>query len=169
MIAAKAAAGLIKLDPELAIERLKGEFFDDSLPAAERKRLRARAGAAQRDRRAQAERNQARDRAAAGADGARRLVALEGAIGRGEAGEQAIAEAADILDDPTRAKLHEMLKARRGAARTRRGTGASRRSLRCSPGAPRPPATAKETENRTAAAGTGTKTCTQAPRDGARR
>ncbi|TDI60199.1 MAG: hypothetical protein E2O94_02000, partial [Alphaproteobacteria bacterium] len=121
-IAQNTVAGLIELDPALAIEGLKEGVFDDDLPAADRKRLRARAGAAQRDRRAQAERGQARDRAAAGADGARRLVALEGAIGRGEAGEQAIAEAADILDDPTRARLREMLDARRAddAARNRR-------------------------------------------------
>ena len=49
-------------------------------------------------------------------------MVLEGAIGRGEAGEQAIAEAADILDDPTRARMREMLDARRAddAARNRR-------------------------------------------------
>ncbi|MFB3134775.1 MAG: hypothetical protein ACE1Y3_03505, partial [Rhodospirillales bacterium] len=49
-------------------------------------------------------------------------MVLEGAIGRGEAGEQAIAEAADILDDPTRARLRDMLDARRAgdAARDRR-------------------------------------------------
>ncbi len=109
---------------ELPAEKLAGlkeGVFDDELPAAERKRLRARAGAAQRDRRAQAERGQARHRAAAGADGARRLVALEGAIARAEAGEQAIAEAADILDDPTRARLRDRLDARRAedAARER--------------------------------------------------
>ena len=49
-------------------------------------------------------------------------MVLEGAIGRGAAGEQAIAEAADILDDPTRARLREKLDARRtyDAARNRR-------------------------------------------------
>ncbi|MCZ6606380.1 MAG: hypothetical protein O7A64_01735, partial [Alphaproteobacteria bacterium] len=49
-------------------------------------------------------------------------MVLEGAIGRGEAGEQAIAEAVDILDDPTRARLRETLDARRAddAARDRR-------------------------------------------------
>ncbi|MEE8223068.1 MAG: hypothetical protein V3S59_02090 [Alphaproteobacteria bacterium] len=120
-VAGNAVAGLIERDPALAIQGLKEGVFDDDLPAAERKRLRARAGAAQRDRRAQAERGQARHRAAAGADGARRLVALEGAIERGEAGEQAIAEAADILDEPTRARLHEKLDTRRAedAARDR--------------------------------------------------
>ncbi|MCH8214701.1 MAG: hypothetical protein IIC54_11620 [Proteobacteria bacterium] len=122
MIAANAAAGLIELDPALARQELKAGLFDDDLPAAERKRLRARAKAAVRDRRAQAERGQSRERAAAGADGARRLVVLEGAIGRGEAGEQAIAEAADILDNPTRVRLREKLDARRAedAARNRR-------------------------------------------------
>jgi hypothetical protein len=115
-------AGLIELDPALAIQGLKEGVFDDDLPAAERKRLRARAGAAQRDRRAQAELGQIENRATAGADGARRLVVLESAIGRGEAGEQAIAEAADILDDPTRARMREKLDARRAedAARNRR-------------------------------------------------
>ncbi|MCH7956552.1 MAG: hypothetical protein IIB63_03260 [Proteobacteria bacterium] len=122
MIAANAAAGLIELDPALARQELKAGLFDDDLPAAERKRLRARAKAAVRDRRAQAELGQIENRATAAADGARRLVALEGAIGRGEAGEQAIAEAADILDDPTRARLHERLDAGRAddAARNRR-------------------------------------------------
>ncbi|MCH8927019.1 MAG: hypothetical protein IH924_12940, partial [Proteobacteria bacterium] len=121
-IAQSTVAGLIELDPALALRGLKEGVFDDDLPAADRKSLRARAKAAQRDRRARAELGQARDRAAAGADGARRLVALEGAIGRGEAGEQAIAEAADILDDPTRARLREKLDARRAgdAARNRR-------------------------------------------------
>ncbi|MCH7692821.1 MAG: hypothetical protein IID50_05195, partial [Proteobacteria bacterium] len=109
-------------DPALARQELKAGLFDDDLPAAERKRLRAHAKAAVSDRRAQAERGQARDRATAGADGARRLVVLEGAIGRGEAGEQAIAEAADILDDPTRARMRGKLDARRAddAARNRR-------------------------------------------------
>ena len=122
MIAANAAAGLIELDPALARQELKAGLFDDELPAAERKRLRVRAKAAVRDRRAQAELGQIENRATAAADGARRLVALEGAIGRGEAGEQAIAEAADILDDPTRARLHERLDAGRAddAARNRR-------------------------------------------------
>ena len=122
MIAANAAAGLIELDPALARQELKAGLFDDDLPAAERKRLRAHAKAAQRDRRAQAERGQSRERAAAEADGARRLVALEGAIERGEAGEQAIAEAADILDNPTRVRLREKLDASRAedAARNRR-------------------------------------------------
>ncbi len=122
MIAANAAAGLIELDPALALQELEAGLFDDDLPAADRKRLRARAEAAVRDRRDQSERGQARDRAAAGADGARRLVVLEGAIGRGEAGEQAIAEAADILDEPTRAGLLKSLKVRRAedAARNRR-------------------------------------------------
>ena len=121
-IAHSTVAGLIELDPTLALQGLKEGVFDDDLPAAERKKLRARAGAAQRDRRAQAERGQIRERAAAAADGARRLVALEGAIGRGEAGEQAIAEAADILDEPTRARMRETLDARRAddAARHRR-------------------------------------------------
>ncbi len=121
-IALNATAGLIELDPALALRGLKEGVFDDDLPAADRKRLRARAKAAQRARRAQAELGQSRDRAAAGADGARRLVVLEGAIGRGEADEQAIAEAADILDQPTRARLHENLDTRRAddAARNRR-------------------------------------------------
>ena len=121
-IAHSTVAGLIELEPALALRGLKEGVFDDDLPAADRKRLRARAGAARGDRRAQAERGQIRERTATGADGARRLVVLEGAIGRGEAGEQAIAEAADILDEPTRARLHEKLDARRAedAARDRR-------------------------------------------------
>ncbi|MCH7694330.1 MAG: hypothetical protein IID50_12885, partial [Proteobacteria bacterium] len=55
MIAANAAAGLIELDPALARQELKAGLFDDDLPAAERKRLRAHAKAAVSDRRAQAE------------------------------------------------------------------------------------------------------------------
>ncbi len=51
-IAQNEVAGLIELDPALAIRGLKEGVFDDDLPAADRKRLRARAGAAQRDRRA---------------------------------------------------------------------------------------------------------------------
>ncbi len=45
-------AGLIELGPALAIRGLKEGVFDDDLPAADRKRLRAGAGAAQGDRRA---------------------------------------------------------------------------------------------------------------------
>ena len=56
LIAANAVAGLIELDPALALGGLREGVFDDALPAAERKSLRARAGA----------------------DGARRLVGLEG-------------------------------------------------------------------------------------------
>ena len=49
MIAANAVAGLIELDPALALRGLKEGIFDDALPAADRKSLRARAKAA-RDR-----------------------------------------------------------------------------------------------------------------------
>ncbi len=51
-IAQNEVAGLIELDPALAIRGLKEGVFDDDLPAADRKSLRARAGAARRDRRA---------------------------------------------------------------------------------------------------------------------
>ncbi len=46
-IAQNTVAGLIELDPALAIRGLKEGVFDDDLPAADRKSLRARAKAAQ--------------------------------------------------------------------------------------------------------------------------
>jgi hypothetical protein len=131
-IAQNTVAGLIELDPALAIRGLKEGAFDDDLPG--------RPGATDAPRPNEAKTATGPRPAPTACAGWWSSKAPSDGVRRANRPSPKPQISSTSQPAPGCAKSLTP-----GAPRTRRGTGASRRSRRCSPGAPRPPAKARGT------------------------